>query len=335
MSTTTPNIDNLAGSIPVDVLIHDGSPVVEWLEMPNAEFKEPFFTQTVNKFRTLCPQATSIFTDFSVLLDVERKIDILQPSGLIFHSSRCGSTLVANAFRKVEGSIVMSEPPPLDKLITRLLTDIDASRAKELLYLTFVRATASALGRPRSSFERHYFIKFAATSTLQIRRLRSIWPKVPMLFVYRSPVETIVSNLANVPEWMQRSNQHARAKAIGVSTDELAEMDSVEYCARALGQFYDSVPLDDANLLICNYDDLSADKLVEIVKFFGVNTSTDEDTAICNSIEFYSKDRAKPFLADTNSKRASASEKIMTAAEKWAMPAYNKLVTRATVATSH
>ena len=335
MIETLRDIRALKGWLPVDVMVLDELPVVEWLELPEISFTEPFFNQTIERFKSVSPGTKSIFTEFSALLELEPTLDSLPPSGLIFHSSRCGSTLVANACRKLDGALVISEPPALDKIITRFLTDAEADQTRELLYLLFVRAVASALGQRRSGSERRYFIKFSAPGTLQLQRMRRIWPEVPMLFLYRHPVETIVSNLARLPDWMGRSNERAAAAVAGVSVDELTGMDDAEFCARALGRFYESVPLDDERLLSFNYEDLSGESLLSLIKFFAVSVSPAEQNEILQTIRFYSKDASQghPFLPDTEFKQASASDHVRSMSNRWALPAYEKLATQQNVAT--
>jgi hypothetical protein len=47
-----------------------------------------------------------------------------------------------------------------------------------------------------------------------MHRLRRIWPNVPFIFLYRDPVEVIVSNLKSLPEWINSASNPAAAAAI-------------------------------------------------------------------------------------------------------------------------
>ncbi len=313
-------IEQLRSWLPVDAIVCQGRPAIEWLNMSGVVLAEPFFDQTVARVRNETAAALPLITNLDELIRLEKISDSLQPSGFIFHSSRCGSTLVANACRALRDSLVISEAPVLDKLISRFFTDTDEDGTKELLYSVFLRGAVSALGQRRFGIERHYFIKFAPTSILQFARLRRIWPRVPALFLYRDPIEVIVSNLQNIPDWMTiESNPAVSAAVLGVRQSDLAYLSPEEFCARALGRFYSAAAAEiDDNTLLCNYNELSPEGLLRLIKFFRVSVSAEEAETIVQQAGLYSKDplRKTAYSDDAHSKRASASTYLTELAEK-------------------
>ena len=146
--------NNFQGWLPVDAVVVDGRPGLLWLNMAGVDLAEPFFQQTVDRLRSELPTRAERYTEFDALVQLEKDFESIPPTGFIFHSSRCGSTLLANACRAIDGAIVLSEPPAVDKLIARFITDVDQHRTKELLYSIFLRATVAALGQRRSEHER-------------------------------------------------------------------------------------------------------------------------------------------------------------------------------------
>src|SRR5829696_4836760 len=194
------------------------------MEMSGVSLTEPFFQQTVERAKANGKNRGELFTEFDALLQVEQSLDSVEPTGFIFHSSRCGSTLVANACRAINGSIVLSEANPIEKLVARFITDVAEDGVKESLYSVFLRGLVHALGQRRTGNEQHLFVKFACCSFAQIERIRRIWPQVPWIFLYRDPVEIIVSNLSNVPPWLQDDDRRVLASIIGVSPAAVAEM---------------------------------------------------------------------------------------------------------------
>src|SRR4026209_815307 len=122
------------GWLPVDAVVVDGRPGLWWMEMSGVELVKPFFEQTVERAKR--EKRAKRFTEFDVLLQVEKELDSVQPTGFIFHSSRCGSTLVANACRAIKNSIVLSEANAIDKLVARFITD--AGDVKTSLYSVFL-----------------------------------------------------------------------------------------------------------------------------------------------------------------------------------------------------
>ena len=323
-----PDIEQLKSWLPVEAVVRQGRPTIEWLNMSGVLITEPFFHQTVARVRQESAAVLPVFTGIDELVRLEKLTDSLQPSGFIFHSSRSGSTLVANACRVLRNSLVIAEAPVLDKLISRFFTDTDEAGTKELLYSVFLRGAVSALGQRRFGTEQHYFIKFAATSILQFARIRRIWPGVPALFLYRDPIEVMVSNLQNIPEWMTTdANPKASAAILGVRQTDLASLSPEELCARALGRFYSAAAsLVDDNVLLCNYDELSPDTLLRLVKFFRLSPSGEEAEAIMQTARLYSKDASRAFSEDGHWKRAHASARIKEMAEAWAVGPYQRLV---------
>src|SRR6185295_5078302 len=227
---------DLKGLLPVDAVVVDGRPGLWWMDMSGISLAEPFFQQTVERAKTDGNNRRELFTEFDVLLQLEKELDSVQPTGFIFHSSRCGSTLVSNACRAINNSIVLSEANAIDKLIVRFITD--PGNIKTSLYSVFLRGVVHALAQRRTGQEEHLFIKFGCCSFAQVEQIKRIWPNVPWLFLYRDPVETIVSNLKDVPPWLLDNDRRVLASIVGKSSDEVAEMSLEELCARTIGSLF-------------------------------------------------------------------------------------------------
>jgi len=315
---------NLKGWLPVDAVVVDGRPGLWWMEMAEVSLDEPFFQQTVERVKK--QKRGELFTEFDVLLQLEKVLESLPPSGFIFHSSRCGSTLVANACRAISNSIVLSEANAIDKLIARFFTDADG--IKESLYSVFLRGVVHALGQRRSGSEHHLIIKFACTSFAQIERIARIWPRVPWLFLYRDPIETIVSNVNNPPSWLLDDDWRVLASITGVSPNEVAAMSLEERCARSIGSFYSrAVALANDKSMLLNYNQLSVPVISSVLEFFNVSPSTQELEAIKRTSGIYSKEvsRTRPFEADAEAKQKLASDLIREMAARWSNEPYQQL----------
>src|SRR6185295_5507376 len=222
-------LPDLKGFLPVDAVVVDGRPGLCWMEMSGVSLTEPFFQQTVERARS--EQRAERFTEFEALLSLEKTLESVAPAGFIFHSSRCGSTLVANACRAITNSIVLSEANAIDKLIARFFTDAADSSVKESLYSVFLRGVVHALAQRRSGSEQHLFIKFACTSFAQLERITRIWPRVPWIFLYRDPIETIVSNVNDPPTWLLDADWRVLSSITGATPIEVAAMSLEERCA--------------------------------------------------------------------------------------------------------
>ena len=312
---------DLAGWLPVDAVVVDGRPGLLWMEMSGVELTEPFFQQTVERAKT--DKRRELFTEFDVLLQLEKELDSVEPTGFIFHSSRCGSTLVANACRAISGSIVLSEANAIDKLIARFITDAD-NPVKEALYSVFLRGVVHALGQRRSSNARHLFIKFACCSFAQLERIKRIWPNVPWLFLYRDPVETIVSNIKDVPPWLSDNDRRVLSSIIGAA----GEMGLEELCARTIGSLYSTAyNLANGNGMLLNYKQLSVPEIANVLNFFQVSPSTEELDTITRTSGVYSKEISgtRAFVNDMELKQRLASDLVREMSERWASEPYRLL----------
>jgi hypothetical protein len=318
-------ITDLRGWLPVDAVVVDGRPGLSWMDMTGVELAEPFFEQTVEKAKA---NRAELFTEFDALLQLEKELDSVTPTGFIFHSSRCGSTLVANACRAITGSIVLSEANAIDKLIARFITDAPAGSVKESLYSVFLRGVVHALGQRRTGSEQHLFIKFACCSFAQVQRIRRIWPNVPWIFLYRDPVETIVSNLTEVPPWLIDPDRRVLASITGTSPEAVAEMNLAELCARSIGGFFSTAcDLANSNGMLLNYKDLSITAISGILNFFNVRPSVEELNIVERGSATYSKEASgkRAFVADTDAKQKLASDLVRQAAATWAVEPYRLL----------
>lgn len=327
----TIRVDELRGWWPVDAITRDGQPYLKWMEMSDVALTEPLFHQTVERLSRQKPAHHELLTDLDAVLQLEKITDSLRPTGFIFHVSRCGSTLVANACRALCGSLVLNEAPTVDKIVgLNLLTDRERYGGRLLLNRLLLRGAVSALGQRRTGHEKYYFIKFAFTGFLQYENIKSIWPDVPGVFIYRDPVEVMVSNLRNRPPWMQFDTQTAMftAACIGATVDELRAIGAEEYCARALGRLYaKAAALADSGLMLVRYEELSWRKLLEIIGYFGVIPTPSDVQAIERIAQLYSKDAvpARIFTRDSHEKKAHARPFVREMAARWAAESYRRL----------
>ena len=318
----------LKGWLPIDAVVVDGRPGLWWMDMSDVSLTEPFFQQTVERAKAQNNQRGERFTEFDALLQLEKVLDSVPPTGFIFHSSRCGSTLVSNACRSITNSIVLSEANAIDKLVARLITDAPEGSVKESIYSVFLRGVVHALGQRKTGIEQHLFVKFSCCSFAQIERIKRIWPRVPWIFLYRDPVETIVSNLSSVPPWLVDDDRRVLAYITGASPAEVSEMRIEELCARTIGSFFSIANrVADDNALLINYNQLSVPVIFSVLRFFKVSPSEDEKPAIERGSRVYSKEAsgARAFVADSDAKHQLASDLIRETAETWAMEPYRLL----------
>jgi len=158
--------------------------------MGSRRLTEPFFEQTLHRhmthpFHQLFRRETSM--EEMVAWTLAHPGAPLR--GVIFHMSRCGSTLMSQQIAALECNIVASEPAPLDAILRAHQRIPTLPRE---IQVSWVRAMAAALGQPRCG-EQALYIKTDCWHIHQIDLIREAFPEVPWIFLYRDPIEVMVS----------------------------------------------------------------------------------------------------------------------------------------------
>jgi hypothetical protein len=303
-------IPDLDGWIPSRIRWRDSKPVVEWIWLSDRRFTEPFFSDTLslavrNPFTLLFRHETSI----EALGERHERCPGLKPSGLIFHMSRCGSTLVSQLLSASRGAIVISEPPPLDSLLRGRPQLTEEQRAIWIEWLI------SALGQARSGRETHYFLKLDCWHMPYLPILRRALPDVPWIFVYRDPLEVLASHQLIPALW-----------SVPGMLDENHRMDRLEYCADVLEKICESALefKDDAKGRFINYTELPQAAWTAIASHFGLTLSPAEIAAMQNQSSFDAKSSGLYFESDGEAKRRRASVQVVTLAARL-YPLYRRL----------
>jgi len=111
----------------------------------------------------------------------------LAPSGFVFHESRVGSTLVANLLGSDPHSLVFSESTPP---VTALMHCTACTRQQTI---TLFQQVMRLMGR--TSYHTRLYFKFQSVSATKMAWILEAFPLVPWVFVFRSPVQAMMSHL--------------------------------------------------------------------------------------------------------------------------------------------
>ncbi|CAM9345981.1 unnamed protein product [Scytosiphon promiscuus] len=117
----------------------------------------------------------------------------LPPKGFVYHETRCGSTLVANMLAALPPSRVFSESKPPTQAIRECMSE-GCERGRLLKVL---RDVVSLMGRRRTD-EQHEHLYFKFQNSKFLPEISEAYPEVPWIFVFRDPVEVMVSNLKSL-----------------------------------------------------------------------------------------------------------------------------------------
>ena len=310
----------LAGWVPIRLFWQGAEPMVEWGYLGSERFTDPFFDATIQ--RALEKPFASLFrhhTSIGALDAWRKKSPGLEPSGLIFHMSRCGSTVVSQLLATLEGSLVVSEAGPIDAMARAHLRAPGVPIAQRIAWLQWI---VSALGQPRSGIENRYFIKFDARTSLDLAFVRQAFPNVPWIFVYRDPLEVMVS-LTERPSAMVTPGMGTNLLPV----PDLSGMTMTEYAARVLGLLCDTAI---ANFpggrgMLVNYRQLPEMVWSELPAHFGFEMPAGAVEIMREAAGFDAKRRDHRFASDSERRRAQASDDVRRLAAEWIAPQYAQL----------
>ena len=126
-------------------------------------------------------------------------VHTLQLKGVVFHESRCGSTLVANSMAAADPAthrVYSESPPPITAF--KGCEASGESSCDEDLQTQLILDTMYFMSRSNDPKEKYLFLKIQSIGSTAISAFRRALPDIPYIFVYRDPVQVIMSHL-NVP----------------------------------------------------------------------------------------------------------------------------------------
>jgi hypothetical protein len=311
--------------LPIQVTALNGPLYVDWAHFGTRPLTEPFFEDSIRRslsrpFNRMFRYRMTLGDFLDDFLDHAAGQQSLAPSGFIFHMSRCGSTLVAQMLAALPQNIVISEAAPIDAVVqfSRAWPDLAADRHCQHLI-----AMLAAFGRRRSGSERNYFIKLDSWHTLALPLFRRAFPSVPWVFLYRDPVEVLVSQMRQ--RGTQMVSEIVSPSLYGI--DDADGMRSDEYCARVLNKICSAVVENDGagGGLLINYRELPDAIWTKILPHLGVACSERERAAMRLAARQDAKAPSFEFANDSEAKQRDATELIRTLAERHLGEVYRQL----------
>lgn len=179
------------GWIPVKLYPEDNNLLCRWLYIGDKAFDEPFFDESISACRAGFSENWHVKRSMSstdVLADWAKEMDTIKPTALIFHISRCGSTLISQMLGMQPSNIVLSEVPFFDDLL-RYGKKHDCMPS----ILPQLQAAASIYGANRTGKYERLFIKTDSWHIHFYKELRALYPDVPFFLLYRKPDEVLRS----------------------------------------------------------------------------------------------------------------------------------------------
>jgi hypothetical protein len=161
-----------------------------------ARFTDPFFDMSLAKVAGA--GAVTIELTYAELREIVGH-ELPSPRAVVFHTGRCGSTLLTRMLAHDRQTLVVSEPESLSAVVQHTLFQpgfaSDDGRALLDLLVVLDRFTAARKQR--------VVMKAPSWQSLYSARWAELLPEAPVVFVHRPPAEVVASELAGPPAWLK------------------------------------------------------------------------------------------------------------------------------------
>lgn len=270
----------------------------EWLYTGDQKFTEPFFNNTVSACRKLDENCKpyKVVSDMQMMAAWADGINAIVPSAIIFHISRCGSTLLSQLFCLDESHIVLSEVVFFDELL-RLPFKKNPVNIK--IANNYLSAAIKYYGQKRKGNEKHLFIKADSWHLHFYKRLRNLFPSVPFIFLYRNPMEVIISHQSQ--RGMQSVPGLIEPEVFGFSKEQIKETNLDLYMANVLTGYFrimiekiKSDPL----VLPVNYKEGMSSIIEKVYTFIGLELTEKINSLFKERSRFHAKHPQQLFTED-------------------------------------
>lgn len=274
-------LDSLIGWYPVTA----GKNGLWWRFLGEKKFSEPFFHDTLG---TIPPtDRLSLHTGYDA---PERFDSSLAPAAFIFHTSRCGSTLLTQLFASLPECIALSEPPAIDSFLRCYYAGQHGDEAEQRL-----RDIVAALGQQRFQEERHLLIKLDSWHIASLPLFSRVFPDTPFLFLYRDPAEIMASHRRQRGRQMVPGMVTAAMPSLDFELPEPGDLDG--YCAKMLEYFFSTASRHADELMLVNYRQLPHIIWDELLGLLGIASSQERLDAMKSRSGLHSK-RGGQFSGD-------------------------------------
>jgi hypothetical protein len=172
---------------------------IDWKLQEKEPHKVPMFNDLVRK-SALC-DSTMVTLDLWDLVKQAHSYDTMQskdvlpvpPTGVIFHESRCGSTLIANMLGgfSPKHTRVYSE----NQVHVQAITACDRNPCNPDLHEQMLRDVFYLSGRTvRKERPQYVFYKISSIGSMSLASFTTALPSVPWTYLYRDTVEIMQSH---------------------------------------------------------------------------------------------------------------------------------------------
>jgi gluconate kinase len=315
--------DRFAGWIPIRVTWREGEPVVHWFRLGEMRFDDAYFADTIARCaRRQFNLAFRRETPIDVLGEIAEARPGLPPAGFLFHTSRCGSTLVSRLLSSLPDTLVIAEASPIDNVLRANLNDPSISDDDRVRWLRWI---INALAQAQDGVQRRCVIKLDAWHTAHLAIFERAFPNVPWVYLYRDPLEVLVSHMITNSFMMAAANAPA---LLGMPVTEAVHIPREQYCARALARISESVLERGVRPdQLVTHGELPDAVWKRIAPRFDLALSNAQIEMMRQATSFHAKRPGELYVDDRATKQHFASAELRAAADEYLSHIYRRLET--------
>ncbi|MDX2067075.1 MAG: hypothetical protein SFV55_01550 [Haliscomenobacter sp.] len=267
----------------------------EWVYLGDQRFREPFFGETLTRCLShpFNSKPYRVVTATDLMAHSASEIPSIEPSAFIFHTSRCGSTLMTQLLSLFPQNIVVPEYAALDQLLRLPLQGfIDQHRQQK----TWVKACIRLLGQIRFPEEEKLIIKLDCWHFAFFEQIAAWYPHVPKVILYRAPSESIESHLKHAG--MQAVPNLLEPELFGLDRDRVAQMNQLEYLNHIFEAMYgqiQSIVQKYPNTLLLDYADGVQNMATQLTHHLQLNPNAATRLQLAERLKYHSKRNSEVF----------------------------------------
>jgi len=285
----------LSNWIPYKLIEKNSQVYFEWIYLSDLKFAEPFFDETISKCKSHSYNSKpfKVMTTAENLIDWAKDLFYVELKSLIFHVSRCGSTMLSQSLATSSENIMISEAPIIDEILRNNNLALNQKAA-------LLKAVIAFLGQKRFSNQRHLIIKLDAWHIFNADFLRSVFSNIPFALLYRNPVEVLKSHqkltgMHMVPNLLPFT-------IFGISAEEINEISFHQYRALVLEKYFQGFLefyKTDNNIIKLNYNEGMKNVVQKFISFINIYYVDNELDKMYGRLEKHSKNESNVFKGDS------------------------------------
>lgn len=285
----------LSNWIPYKLIEKDNDVYFEWIYLGDIKYADPFFEETISKCKSHAynTQSFKIVSSVENLIDWSKELISVELKSLVFHVSRCGSTMLSQSLATSSENIMISEAPIIDEILRSDTFNLEKKAA-------LLKAVIALLAQKRFPEQKNVIIKLDAWHIFNADFLRSIFPEIPFALLYRNPVEVLKSH-------QKRTGMHMIPNVVpshvfGISAQEIDEISFQQYGGLVLEKYFQgflNFYERDQNVTKLNYNEGMKNVIEKFVSFINVDYHNDELEKMYERLNKHSKNENAVFKGDS------------------------------------